>query len=226
MVTGASGNLGSAVAVLLAGEGARLIAVDRNQDRLDSMFANNDLIRRVGGMDLTHPRDVERSVQTAIDQYGSIYGLVNTVGGYRGGRPVHETPAEDWEFLFSINLRTAAAMCAAAIPHMRVRSNGRIVNVSAAPALKAPASLGAYSASKAAVLRLTEALAAENKKHGITANAVLPGTIDTPQNRQAMPEADTSTWVAPEAIAAVIAFLLSDQGWPVTGGAIPVTGQA
>ena len=122
------------------------------------------------------------------------------------------------------NARTALAISAAVLPAMQAARQGRIVHVAALAGQKASAGMAAYAASKAALLRLTEAIAEEYRKDGITANCVLPGVIDTPPNRAAMPKADTSTWVAPEAIARLIAFLLSAEGGVVTGGAIPATG--
>ncbi|MES2490874.1 MAG: SDR family oxidoreductase, partial [Pseudomonadota bacterium] len=133
---------------------------------------------------------------------------------------------DTWDFLHSVNLKTAAATSKAALPQLlNAVGGGRIVNIGAAAAAKAGAGMGPYAASKAGVARLTEALSEEVKDRGITVNAVLPSIIDTPQNRTDMPEADFSRWVAPEALADVIVFLLSDEARAITGASIPVTGR-
>ncbi len=130
-----------------------------------------------------------------------------------------------WEKFMSMNAKTAYCISAAVLKPMQEAGYGRIVHISAAPGQKAGARQAAYAASKSAVLRLTEAIAAENRKHGISANCILPGTIDTPQNREAMPDAKTDTWVKPESIARLIAFLMTPEGGVTTGGAIPATGK-
>mgnify|MGYP001544585854 FL=1 len=128
--------------------------------------------------------------------------------------------------MFAANLKTAVVSIKAALPRLLESSAGRIINVGAGAAARpAGAGMGAYAASKAGVHKLTESLAAELKDRGITVNAVLPGTIDTPQNRAAMPNADFARWVRPEAIAAVIAFLASEQAAAVTGALVPVYGR-
>jgi NAD(P)-dependent dehydrogenase (short-subunit alcohol dehydrogenase family) len=146
------------------------------------------------------------------------------VGTYRGGKPVHDEPFETWELLFDANLRTTVMTVRAVIPVMLRQGSGRIVNVGSRSALHGGAKAGAYAASKSAVIRLTESLAAELAAAAIGVNCVLPGTIDTPQNRQAMPDADFSTWVTPETVAEVIVFLVSDAARGITGAAIPVFG--
>ena len=159
----------------------------------------------------------------AEERFGRIHALVNTVGGFRMG-PVGEKGLEQWDALLSMNARTAYAISAAVLPAMLKASYGRIVHVAAAPGLKAGSRQAAYAASKAAVIRLTEALAAEHRAEKITANCILPGTIDTPDNRAAMPDADRSSWVSAASIAKLIAFLASDEGGVVTGAAIPANG--
>ena len=151
--------------------------------------------------------------------------LVNTVGAFRGGKPVHEADVADWDLLFNANVRTTLMCCRAVIPQMLKQKRGKIINVSSREGLEAHAGLAAYAASKSAVLRLTEALAAELKASDINANCILPSVIDTPENRAAMPKADFSQWVAPEAIADVILFLTSDAARAIHGAAVPVYGK-
>jgi NAD(P)-dependent dehydrogenase (short-subunit alcohol dehydrogenase family) len=162
-------------------------------------------------------------VDETINRFGRIDVLVNVAGGYRGGTPVHETPLTTWDFLLNLNARTVYSVSSAVIPAMLRQGSGKIVNVAARAALQGAAKMGAYSASKSAVIRLTEAMAAELKNDGINVNCVLPGTIDTPQNRATM-KGDPSRWVAPQAIADVILFLSSGAARAIHGAAIPVYG--
>jgi len=229
IVTGAAGNLGSAVARAFQAAGAKLALVDRAADRLPRLFP--DLVDSPNhflatSIDLTSADAVQTMVDETVKRFGRIDVLVNTAGGYRAGTPVHETPLEAWDFMLNLNARTVFIASRAVIPHMLRQGSGRIVNVAARAALKGGAKMAAYSVSKSAVVRLTESMAAELKKEGINVNCVLPGTIDTPQNRQAMPNADHSRWVKPEAIADVIQFLASDASRAVQGAAIPVYGKS
>lgn len=228
MVTGAAGNLGSAVAQAFQAAGAKLVLVDRAADRLQRLFP--DLVDSPNyflatSVDMTDADAVEAMVDEAVKRFGRVDVLVNTVGGFRAGTPVHETPFETWDFLLNLNARTVFTASRAIIPHMLREGSGRIVNVAARAALKGGARMAAYSVSKSGVMRLTESMAAELKKDGINVNCVLPGTIDTPQNRKAMPNANHSRWVKPEAIADVILFLASDAAGAVQGAAIPVYGK-
>jgi len=229
IVTGAAGNLGSAVARAFQAAGAKLVLVDRTADRLPRLFP--DLVDSPNhflatSIDLTSADAVETMVDETVKRFGRIDVLVNTAGGYRAGTPVHETPFETWDFMLNLNARTVFFASRAVIPHMLRQGSGRIVSVAARAALKGGAKMAAYSVSKSAVMRLTESMAAELKKEGINVNCVLPSTIDTPQNRQAMPNADYSRWVKPEAIADVILFLASDASRAVHGAAIPVYGKS
>ena len=162
----------------------------------------------------------------AVARFGRIDVLVNTVGGFRAGTPVHETPLETWDFMFQLNARTAFLASRAVIPHMLQQGQGKLIHVAARAALTGAAKMAAYSVAKSAVVRLTESMAAELRRANIHVNCVLPGTIDTPQNRAAMPAADHSRWVKPEAIADVILFLASDAARAIHGAAIPVYGQS
>ena len=228
MVTGAVGNLGSAVARAFQAAGAKLVLVDRAADRLQRLFP--DLVDSPNyflatSVDMTDADAVEAMVDEAVKRFGRVDVLANTVGGFRAGTPVHETSFETWDFLLNLNARTVFTASRAIIPHMLRQGSGRIVNVAARAALKGGARMAAYSVSKSGVVRLTESMAAELKKDGINVNCVLPGTIDTPQNRKAMPKANHSRWVKPADIADVILFLASDAARAVQGAAIPVYGR-
>ncbi len=228
IITGASGNLGLATAHAFQHAGAKTVLVERSTDLLKQNFpdlTNSPDHLLAGDVDLTDAGSVTGMVDQALNWFGRLDVLVNTVGAYRGGTPMHEEDLETWDFLLTLNLRTTLLTCRAVVPVMQRQGQGKIINVASRSGIFGEAGAAAYSASKGAVLRLTESMAEELKQSNITVNAVLPGTIDTPQNRQAMPDADHSTWVAPEAIAEVIFFLGSDAARAVTGAAVPVYGK-
>ena len=229
LVTGAGGNLGRAVARAFYDAGVSLVLVDRHTDRLAAAYpAERFTPARVhfAAADLTDEASVQALVADALDRFGAVDILANTVGGYRAGTPVHETPLETWDFMLALNARSAFLISKAVVPAMLARGGGKIVHVAARAALAGSAQHSAYSASKGAVVRLVETLAAELRHKGINANCVLPGTLDTPQNRAEMPGADFSKWVAPEAVADVILFLASDAARAVNGAAVPVYGRS
>ena len=226
LVTGASGALGSVVARRLLFEtGARLVLPDREPEKLRRVFPGigEDTVL-AQACDVTDPEAVEALVQAAVERFGRIDIVCNVAGGFRGGAPVHQTDVAEWDFLMNLNSRAVFLVCRAVAPVLLRSGGGRIVNVASRGALAGDAGVAAYSASKAAVLRLTESLSAELKAQGVRVNAVLPGTIDTAANRAAMPGADRSRWVDPEALADVILFLLSDAARAVHGAALPVYG--
>jgi NAD(P)-dependent dehydrogenase (short-subunit alcohol dehydrogenase family) len=227
IVTGAAGNLGSAVARAFQAAGARLVLVDHKPDRLPQQFpelAHSPDHYLATSVDLTDVVAVRRMVEVTLERFGHIEVLVNAAGGYQGGTPVHETSLEAWDHMLDLNARTVFIASSAVIPAMLEREAGKIINVGSKSGLEGSSRSAAYSASKSAVLRLTESMSAELKKNGINVNCVLPSTIDTPDNRAAMPKADTSRWVKPEAIAEVILFLASDAARAIHGAAIPVYG--
>jgi NAD(P)-dependent dehydrogenase (short-subunit alcohol dehydrogenase family) len=227
VITGAAGNLGETVARAFQAAGAKLVLVDRKPDRLPRLFpelADSEGHYLATSVDLTDEAAVQEMVKEALKRFGRIDVLVNVAGGYWGGTPVHETPLDKWDFMFNLNARTAFVASKAVIPAMLEQGRGKIVNVGSRAALKGGAKAAAYSASKSVVMRLTESMSAELKKSGINVNCVLPSTIDTPQNREDMPKADTGRWVSPEALADVILFLASDAARAVHGAAVPVYG--
>jgi len=229
MVAGASGNLGQAVALAFQAAGAKLVLLDRGTDRLPALFpelASSLDHLLIGTVDATDAEAVAGAVEQAAAHFGRIDVLANTVGGWRGGKATHETPLETWDFLLDLNARSAFVLSRAVVPQMLAQGLGKIVHTAARAGVKGTSKSAAYSASKSAVIRLVESLAAELRHEGINANCVLPGTIDTPQNRASMPKADHSRWVPPEAIADVILFLASDAAWAVNGAAVPVYGRS
>ena len=160
----------------------------------------------------------------AVERFGRVDVLCHLAGGFRMGEAVHETNDDTWDFLLDINVRTMVNVARTVVPHMIERGGGKIVSVGAFAAGSGVARMGAYCASKAGVTRLTEAMSAELKEHGIRVNCVLPTIIDTPDNRSAMPDADPSRWVSTQALADVIGFLASDASRAIHGAAIPVAG--
>ena len=229
MVAGASGNLGQAVTRAFWRAGGTMVLLDRAQDRLPEYFpelvgGSDHLL--LGSVDATDDQAVESAVQRALEQFGRIDILANTVGGYRGGQPVHETSIAAWDFMMDLNARTAFVLSRAVVATMLRQGHGKIVHVAARAALAGSSGAAAYSASKAGIVRLVESLAAELRGESIQVNCVLPGTIDTPQNRESTPNADPSRWVSPQAIADVVLFLASDAARAVNGAAVPVYGQS
>ena len=224
VVTGASGHLGRAVAAAFAERGANLALVGRRKEQLAEAFATDGPTRLLLAADLLKRDDLARAVATTVERFGSIDVLCNITGAFRMGEPVHELSDATLDFLFDANVRTLVNAAHAVVPVMRAGNGGRIVNVAAFAARKAAALMGAYSAAKSAVVRLTEAMDAELREHRINVNCVLPTIIDTPDNRAAMPRADPARWIAPRDLANVIAFLASDDARAVHGAALPVTG--
>ena len=224
IVTGAAGNLGRAVAETFAKQGARLVLVGRDTAGLAQVYGDETPSRLFVGADLLDQAQVEMMVATATKRFDRIDVLCNLAGGFRVGSTVHETSDTDWDFLFDVNLRTVRNTVRAVVPPMLATGGGKIVNVAAGAAVKGAARMGAYAASKAGVVRLTEAMAAELRERNINVNCVLPSIIDTPENRSAMPKSDPTRWVKAADLAAVIAFLASDAARAIHGAAVPVTG--
>jgi NAD(P)-dependent dehydrogenase (short-subunit alcohol dehydrogenase family) len=220
-VTGGFGALGQAVAVILTGHGARVALIDHAAAPTAAAPPASLLY---AGVDLAQEAPTAAVFQRIVAEAGRLDGLVNLAGGFSWEK-LEEGSAETWDFLYRLNVRTAVVSCKAAMPHLTQSKQGRIVNIGAMGAIKAGAGMGAYAASKAGVAKLTEALAEELKDRGVTVNALLPSILDTPRNRLDMPDADFSRWVAPSALAEVIAFLLSDAAAAVTGALIPVAGR-
>lgn len=223
-VTGAFGSLGLALAQAAAEQGATVVMIDHAQKLAVALPSSLADALQLGGVDLTVYDQAQAATAAIKEAYGRLDALINIAGGFRW-ETLADGDLASWDFLYNINLRTAATMSKAALPLLRQGESGRIVNIGAGASLKAGVGMGAYAASKAGVARLTESLAEELKDAGITVNAVLPSIIDTLQNRADMPDADFSRWVTPAALAAVILFLVSPAASDVTGALIPVSGR-
>lgn len=223
-ITGAAGNLGMAVAQVFAKDGTQLVLLDLAPIAAAALvkLASADCLPIA--LDLCDAAQVFAAVDQALARFGRIDVLCNLTGGFAMGDAVHTTSDSTWDFLHTINVRTLRNTCAAVVPQMLRQGGGKIVNVGALSAQRGLAHMGAYTAAKSEVLRLTEAMAAELRMKNINVNCVLPSILDTPQNRADMPDADPARWVSPHDLAQVIAFLASDAARAIHGAALPVTG--
>jgi NAD(P)-dependent dehydrogenase (short-subunit alcohol dehydrogenase family) len=224
VITGASGALGRAVVRAFESAGARIATVDHAPVASADAARAGERYMAVGGVDLAKPEQTQAAMQSIVRRFAGIDVLVNIAGGFRW-QTLAEGDLSAWDEMYAMNLKTAVVASKAALPALLKSDGGRIINIGSSAAVRAAAGMGAYAASKTGVQRLTESLAEELKDKGVTVNAVLPGTIDTPRNRADMPKADHSRWVPPEAIADVIVFLASPAARAVTGAALPVLGR-
>ena len=224
LVTGAVGNLGRAVARRFAADGRPLALLDRDAGHLAAAFGPDTGNRLALACDLLDAAAVVSAVDSVTKRLGPVGVLCNIAGGFRMGEAVHETSDATWDFLLNLNVRTVLHTARAVVPGMLAKGGGAIVNIGAGAALKGGANMGAYAASKSALIRLTESMAAELREKGVNVNCVLPSIIDTPENRKDMPKADPSRWVSPEQLADVIAFLASPQASAIHGASLPVSG--
>ncbi len=230
VVTGGAGALGIAIVHALLGAGARVSVPFRKAGELDrlrrALGVDSEVPLSGAAVDLTDETAVLDYTESVAEDRGGLDMLIHAAGGFAGGQPVHETPWAVWQQQLDVNLKTAVIASRAAAVQMITRGGGSIVHVSSRPATQAGAGIAAYAASKRALLALTDALAAELLEKNITANAVLPSTIDTPANRRANPAADFSRWVPPEAIARVVLFLVGPDARIISGAHVPVYGKA
>jgi NAD(P)-dependent dehydrogenase (short-subunit alcohol dehydrogenase family) len=226
LVTGASGALGSALIRRLTASGARVAALDRKPERLAGLFPEPTDSGRLTafGADLASRAAVAAAVQAVVGALGRVDFAFNAVGAYEAGAPVDEATDEHWDEMFGANFAPVLQVCRAAVAQMRRQGGGTIVNVGSRSSLAGDARAAAYSIAKTAVLRLTESIAAEGRQSGVRAHCVLPGTLDTPANRTAMPNVDRSGWVELDAVADAMLFLASPAARGLRGVALPVFG--
>lgn len=223
LITGAAGALGSAVARAFDIAGANTVLVGRDAARLAEACGPASERRMLAVADLRDAASLSTAVRAAVERFGRIDALCNIAGGFAMGTPVHATSDAQWDELFDLNVRSLRNAVAAVVPGMLDGQGGKVVNIASGSARQGLPNMGAYCASKDVVIRLTESMSAELRGQGINVNCVLPGTIDTADNRAAMPNADRSKWVAPEALADVILFLCSPAARAIHGAAIPCT---
>lgn len=221
LITGAKGGLGTVVTRACLDAGA--IVVGSSRTIADSDFAHE----RFTGMaaDIADADAAVRLADGVVARFGRIDALLHVAGGFAGGAPLHEIDDATWDSMMGLNARAALHVLRAAIPHMRRAGKGRIVAIGSRAGVEPAANIAAYSASKAALVSLVKTAALENRELGITANVILPGTIDTEANRKFDATAGNGTWIAPERLAALAVFLISDAGAQITGTAIPMYGR-
>ena len=219
IVAGAGGALGRATTATLAASGLTVVAVDRNEHALREL---PDGVRPEVA-DTTDPAAVKSLIDRIAGEVGPPEVLVNTIGTFRPGDALTTTP-ETLRLMIDVNLGPALWLSQAVAPHMQQRGSGAIVHVSARPGIEPSGGMAAYGVSKAALVHLTRILDIELRPHGIRVNAVAPQLLDTPRNHTIFPSEVMAHAVAPEAIAAVIAFLVSDAAAPVSGAVLPAYG--
>ena len=220
LVTGANGGLGISVTQALLDAGATVVGVSRNIRQSD--FKHPSF--RALAVELSSGESANKLVDQVASKFGRIDVLAHLIGGFAGGKTIAETDDATFENMLDLNLKAGFYVLRAVIPRMRQAGSGRIIAIASRAAEDPGPGVGAYSASKAALVSLIRTVARENKDRGITANTILPGTIDTPANRKAMPGADTRAWVQPLSIGSLIVWLSGEAGKDITGAAIPVYG--
>lgn len=226
VITGGTGGLGGAVTAAFLQAGATVVVTYRNEKEFDILTASANAPGNLHGIktNVLEEASVKAMVQQA-ERFGRLDVLVNLVGGFLGGVPIAEMSLEQWDKMIDLNLKTAFLCCKHVLPVMMKQRAGRIINIGSTGGLHGGEGISAYAAAKAALINFTQSLAAEGKRHNITANVVTPGTIDTPANRQAMPQANFAEWVTPEALSQVILFLASEESTAINGATIPVFGK-
>ena len=222
LVTGASGGLGTCVTQAFLDTGATVIGTSRKIQQ--SEFTSAAFTAIAG--EISSQAGAKAVVESVIARFGRLDVLAHIVGGFAGGQSVADTDDVTFQRMFDLNVNSFFHILRASIPTLRKSGNGRIVAIGSRAAVEPGAGVGAYSASKAAMVSLVKTVAAENTDAGLTANVILPGTMDTPANRMAMPDADFSKWVRPTNVASLAVWLASDAAKDVNGAAIPVYGNA
>jgi NAD(P)-dependent dehydrogenase (short-subunit alcohol dehydrogenase family) len=221
LITGASGGLGTYVTKALLDAGATVVGLSPNIKQSDFDHPNfTALPASLSSLDAA-----KKAVDSVIARFGRIDILAHLVGAFAGGQAIADTDDKTFQRMFDLNLNSAFHILRAALPYMRKAGGGRIIAIGSRAAENPGPKVGAYSASKAALVSLMKTVALENKDSGITANVILPGTIDTPANRKDMPGTDVSQWVQPASIASLIVWLAGDAARDVTGAVIPVYGR-
>lgn len=220
LITGANGGLGSYVTQAFLDAGASVVGVSRKIQQSDF---NSPAFTALPA-EISTAAGARSMVEAVVARFSRLDVVVHTVGGFAGGPSIAETDDATFQRMFDVNLNSTFYLLRAVLPAMRKTRNGRIIAIGSRAALEPGAGVGAYSASKAAVVSLIRTVALENKDMGITANVILPGTMDTPANRKAMPNADIGKWVQPANVAGLIIWLAGDAGKEVNGAAIPIYG--
>jgi NAD(P)-dependent dehydrogenase (short-subunit alcohol dehydrogenase family) len=219
-ITGANGGLGSSVTRAFLKQGARVIGASLRIKAADFPQPNFEAMK----IDFSKLDEIKRGVAKIVERYGRLDVLVHVLGGFAGGPSVAETTDAMWEQMQSINLTSAFQVFRESIPHLRKAKSGRLIAIGSLTAAQPHANLGAYVTFKAALAMLVQTVALENADAGLTANVVLPGTMDTPANRKSMPDADFSKWAKTDDVANLVLSLAGEQARHLTGLAIPIEG--
>jgi NAD(P)-dependent dehydrogenase (short-subunit alcohol dehydrogenase family) len=226
VITGGFGVVGKTIVARFAAAGYSVAALGRAPAEVAERPGGSAATLVIGGVDLTDSAATQKAMDASVDKLGALDVLVNVAGGFRW-QLFGEGDLSVWDLMYEVNLKTALVATRAALPGLLKSPSARIVNVGAgAAADRSRAGMGAYTAAKAGIQKLTESLADELKDRSVCVNAVLPGTVDTPQNRLDMPNADYSRWVAPADLAAVVLFLASVEARAVNGAALAVAGRS
>ena len=221
LIAGANGGLGKSVTSAFLAAGATVVGVAR---AIEESEFNHEKFTAMPA-DLLSADAVKKLVNTTVERFGRIDAAIHLMGGFAGGALVDETGDETFDRMLGMNLKSAFYVARSVLPVMRKSGYGRFLAVGSRTAVEPQPNVGAYSASKAALVSLVQTIALENKDVGITANVILPGTIDTAANRAAMPGADASKWILPEQIAGLLVWLCSGSAVQITGAAIPIYGR-
>jgi len=220
LVTGASGGLGVSVTQAFLDAGATVIGTSRKIKQSDFNSPNFAAIPA----EISTREDARVLVDQVLGRFGKLDVLAHTVGGFAGGQSIVETDDATFQRMLDLNLNSVFHILRAAVPALRKSGSGRIIAIGSRAALEPGATVGAYSASKAAMVSLIRTVALENRDAGLTANVILPGTMNTSANRRAMPDADFAKWVRPATVASLMVWLAGDAGRDVNGAVIPVYG--
>src|SRR5215471_4603097 len=217
-ITGARGGLGSFITRRFLETGAAVVGASRSISQQD--FPNPNFVALA--VDFTKAAAVSHAVQFVVTRFGRLDVLVHLLGGFEGGQTVAETDDDAWERMRDLNLTSGFYVLRAAIPYLRKSGRGRIVAIASLTAVEPHSQLGAYVTFKAALAMLVRTVALENKDAGLTANVILPGTMDTPANRKSMPSADYSKWIQPRDVVNLVLSLTAERASQVTGAVIPI----
>src|SRR5256884_7192494 len=221
LVTGANGGLGTYVTRAFLDAGATVIGTSL---KIQQSYFNNPNFTALAA-EISTREGAKALVDQVVARFGRLDVLAHTVGGFAGGQSIADTDDGTFQRMFDLNLNCVFHILRAAVPPLRKTGNGRVIAIGSRAALEPGVGVGAYSASKAAMVSLLRTVALESKDASLTANVILPGTMDTPANRQAIPNADVSKWVQPATVAELVVWLAGEAGQDVNGSVIPVYGK-
>ena len=222
-ITGGTGAFGSTLVKRFLGSGAKTIASFRNETEAAKLKSANPHVEIIK-LDISNEKEILKMLPILFGKFSKIDILVNTVGGYLGGKNITQLGEDEWEAMMNLNLKSAFLISKHVIPVMKSGNGGKIIHVSSRTGLKSDGYDSAYAASKAALIRFVESISQEFGEDKININCILPTTIDTEANRRAMPNANFSKWLSPEDLANVVLFLCSSDSKVINGAAIPTYG--